>query len=328
MSLQFILGSGLIGYAIGALIEEERRQAVRSLGAGRPSSGTVLKSYEKYKDEVARAKAEARQKYVKADSDRSLTSSEKKIAKRKAFDDFFEKVKRINRGLKADANLYEAHLDDLCVVLKNLASAKKSAEENPETTPTNVQAMEKAFRGFAQGLLMPSEVEELLKRCYGEKPPLTAGYIRGLLPNPSTLDLAAVPTPAIRPFAAAPLRPPVATPSVRRVPLVQPPAGAPQVLPPVPTVAPEPSEFREEVATPGGGARQCGPLERWVEGMGCMSYFDLIRMGPDVPTPGSGGYAPAAQAAPVPASPAPMPTYAPTPTLGVRLGPVPLRRLL
>jgi hypothetical protein len=58
-------------------------------------------------------------------------------------------------------------------------------------------------------------------------------------------------------------------------------------------------------------------MERWVEGMGCVSLFSMIQMAPSggtpTPTPGSGGAAPT----PAPAAPE-MPTYAPTPTLGRR----------
>lgn len=324
MSLQFILGSGLLGYAIGALIEDERREALRILGAeGAVSSSRKTASFAKYTSEVARAKQEAKAKYLKAEMDQRLTSGQKASAKKKAFEDFFEKVKEINRGLRDDQNLYDAQMEDLCVILMNLANAKKALEENPGTASrANLKDVERSFRLYAQGLLMPSQIYEILKRCYGVKtPPFTVDYLKGFLPNQTTLDLAAVPTPAVKPsaqpFALQLKRVPVATPASRRPPesvTTTPATTAPLDLQPIATF-----DAREEVATPGGGREaSCGPLEVWIEGVGCVNVMSLA------PTPTyGGGTAKTGPSAPQ-ASPS-VPTYLPTPTLGVRLGSVPLR---
>lgn len=165
-----------------------------------------------------------------------------------------------------------------------------------------------------------SDYKAEMKRLEEERhPPVATQSARSAL-QPSRIPVQTPPAiPAGMPTAGgsspaptASVRPDVITPS-SRIP-VETPAEEQQPY------APTPMEV------------QCGPMERWVEGRGCMNLFSMIQMEPSggasTPTPGSGGAAPAPVVPPSSTASAGMPAgesvasppvYAPPGMEGVRV---------
>lgn len=126
-------------------------------------------------------------------------------------------------------------------------------------------------------------------------PPVPSVHVRKpLLPTPQQL-VSKLPPVATKP--AKPL-PPQTSP---RIPAAQ--------LSPVPTPSAAPTSYASQ------GPESCGPMETWIEGMGCVNMLSIASM----PSYGGGTAqtAPTGPSAPPPVPPS-MPTYAPTPTLGAR----------
>lgn len=284
MSLQFILGSGLVGYAIGALIEEEERRATfLRMGAASPEAASPIA----YHEEVRKIKGE----YFEVLKAYRKDAPGAREARRQAFERMNRKLRELNTRLKADKEMYGKQMEILCRILQRLDAAKR---RNPNLKGGEELA---AAREYLSGLVLPEEVEVVLKRCFPKGTALTAGFVKGLIPG---VEIAAAPVVA-PPRIPAEAHPPVPTSATaRRIPSVT----TPLEPSPVPTLAP-----REDVATPGGGEGMCGPLEVWIEGVGCVDVMSLA------PTPTYGGTAQAPPPGP-PSPPPSMPAFAPTPTLG------------